>query len=342
MTPSTLQLSVIIPVYNGEHYIKTAVESVIGQRGCQFELIIVNDGSTDGTATTLKPYRHLLRYFYQDNAGVSQARNFGVEQSYGKYIAFLDADDYFLPGKLAAQLAIFHGDPQLGIVHSGWQRVDAHGNLIDEVAPWKTCPTLDLVSWLEHKPVLPSAMMFRRELLLQVGGFDTKLAAAEDVDLVLRLAIAGCQSRWLKKCTTAYRQHGQSAMGDGLAQANCLDIMLDKTFNHPQLPDEARVIEFRIRYGTLIWAAWYLYRTGYLREMADRLMQAYAIHRQLPTISLCEWIESFSTFSRASNETLDVKTLVNSRAWQALQDRLILVSKNEQAPQIILECLNKG
>lgn len=170
MTVSTPDISVVIPVYNGDRYIKTAIQSVLNQKNCTFELIIIDDGSTDQTADLIQPYRASLSYFYQTNAGVSTARNLGIEKSTGQYIAFLDADDYFLPDKLAAQLALFQAEPSLGIVHSGWQRVSAEDQLLGEVCPWEAFPNLDLLTWLQHKPVLPSAMMFKRQWLEQVGG----------------------------------------------------------------------------------------------------------------------------------------------------------------------------
>lgn len=328
----TPNLTVVIPVYNGERYIRTAIESVLAQTGCTFELIVVDDGSTDGTSRLIQSYRSRLRYFRQENRGVSQARNYGIEQAQGQYVAFLDADDYCLPHKLAHQLALFQQNPELGIVHSGWQRVDAVGALLGEVCPWQRFPDLDLTTWLLHKPVLPSAMMFKRQWLIQVGGLDPRLAAAEDVDLVWRLAIAGCKSQWLRQVTTAYRQHGQSAMGNGQVQADCLAIVLDKAFSHPRLPTEARLIECKVRYSTLVWAAWYLYRTGHPEAMAERLLQAYGLAPTLPTLALTEWVESFVNFAKNLGEVFDLAPLIYSTPWLNLKAELM--GKNTTAKPI--------
>lgn len=312
------EISVIIPVYNGATYIAAAIESVLAQGGCRAELIVVDDGSGDGTAAAIAPYRAQLTYLYQRNQGVSSARNVGIRQAQGEFVAFLDADDYFLPGKLAAQLALFRRQPGLGLVHSGWRRVDAQGQSLGDVTPWANYPVLDLATWLQYKPVLPSAMLFRRDWLLQVGGFDPQLIAAEDVDLVFRLAIAGCPSAWLPQVTTAYRQHGQSAMGNGLAQAQCLHRLLDKTFQHPRLPIEGQFLERQIRYGTLTWAAWYLLRTEHPQAMVETLKQAFSYTQRLPLGTLMHWIESFVGFSREWDEEFDVDGLVVSAAWQSL------------------------
>lgn len=323
MTTSSIDVSVIIPVYNGEQYIETAIESVLSQTNCSFELLVINDGSTDQTSLAVAPYRSRLRYFEQENQGVSVARNLGIEQARGQYLAFLDADDYFLTDKLSEQLKIFQNDPEIGLVHSGWQRVDSQGHKLSEVCPWQAFPQLDLLTWLQHKPILPSAMMFERCWLQKVGGFDPQLAAAEDVDLVLRLAIEGCRSKWLPKVTTAYRQHEKSAMGNSQTQAQCLEIMLDKVFNHPKIPSEALLVENKVRYGTLIWAAWYLHRNGQLEGMASRLLQAYKLAPQLPTIAITEWVESFRKFSRNLGEELPVGHLVGSTQWKKLQSGLL-------------------
>jgi GT2 family glycosyltransferase len=112
-----------------------------------------------------------------------------IKELQQRLIAFLDADDYFLPGKLSAQAAIFQARADLGIVHSGWQRVNSQGEKILDVRPWEDVPELDLAGWLRWKPVLPSAMMFRRQWLEYAGGFDPRFPPAEDTDLVLRMAL---------------------------------------------------------------------------------------------------------------------------------------------------------
>lgn len=318
-------ISVIIPVYNGDRFLKTAIESVLTQTHCSFELIVIDDGSTDGTAELLRFYRDCarLRSIHQTNQGVSAARNFGIAQARAEVVAFLDADDYFLPHKLARQWALFQADASLGMVHSGWERVDAAGRSLSQVMPWQQHPVLDLPTWLQYKPVLPSAMMFRRRWLEQVGGFDPTLPAAEDVDLVFRLAIAGCPAQWLRQVTTAYRQHAHSAMGDGLEQARCLSRLLDKTFGHPQLPIQARLLEAKVRNGTFIWAAWYLYRTGYPEAMVEYLQAAHACVPTLPTVALVQWVEAFEQFSAGLGEGLELDGLVRSPQWQDLAQGLL-------------------
>ena len=237
-------------------------------------------------------------------------------------MAFLDADDFFLPGKLAAQVKTFEAalvhDANLGIVHSGWVRVDPQGKPLMEVRPWETTPDLTLENWLKYKPVLPSAMLFRKDWLDHVGGFDPILSAAEDVDLAVRLALAGCSACWLKDVTTGYRQHGESAMGQGSDQAIALAKVLDTTFSHPQLPKAIQLMEYQIRYGTLVWLAWYLYHTKQPQDMADYLQQSCLYSPHCHSAQLINWIESFDQFSTSWGYSLDVKALTESPDWQKL------------------------
>ena len=312
------QISVVIPTYNCGEYLPQALDSVITQTGCSYEIIIIDDGSTDNTKQTLLPYRDKVRYVYQNNQGVCASRNHGIKLAQGEYVAFLDADDYFLPGKLASQLAIFQQKPELGIVHSGWLRVDSVGKPEQEVKPWAYMSDLNLEGWLRYKAVLPSAMMFRRQWLEKVGGFDTGYTVAEDVELVLRLALAGCQGEWLRQVTVCYRQREQSAMTDGLPQAYALTRLLDNFFSQPNLPGNVRLIEKQVRYNTLVWVAWYLYHTGQLDKMVEYLKRAWQYKSTLPTVTVANWTESFEQYCRGSGVDFNSDALGKSPQWRGL------------------------
>jgi glycosyltransferase involved in cell wall biosynthesis len=323
-------VSVIIPTYNCESYIARAVESVLDQEDCSYEIIVIDDGSTDNTRQILAPYidRHTDRlcYILQNNQGVAAARNRGIEIAKGDLIAFLDADDYFLPGKLAAQASIFAQRPDLGIVHSGWQRVDDRGEKILDVCPWENIPELDLASWLRWKPVLPSAMMFRREWLQYVGGFDSRFPPAEDTDLVLKLALQGCKSAWLRQITVCYRQHDQSAMHKGLPQARSLSAVMDNFFNQPNVPEIVQLMEHSVRYGTLVWIAWYLHYTGHPVESTDYLKKAWDYRSGSAIETIVSWTESFAEFARNWGVKFDANNLTRSQEWRELVQWVIRVT----------------
>ncbi len=326
MSAAAPRVSVIIPTYNCDRYIAQALESVLSQRGCSYEAIVIDDGSTDGTCRVLRPYGAYLRYFYQKNQGVSAARNHGIQLAQGEFVAFLDADDFFLPGKLAAQVAKFEAQPDLGIVHSGWRRVNSQGKALMDVQPWQTFPELNLESWLRWKPVFPGAMIFRREWLERVGGFDPRFTVAEDVDLVLRLALNGCAAAWLPRITVCYRQREQSAMCNGLFQARFLPAVLDNFFHQPELPERIRLMENQVRYSTLVWIAWYLYYTGQPAEMVQYLQQAWRYKPYLPVETMVNWAESFAEFSQNWGANLDADSLGKSPEWQQLVQWVIAQS----------------
>ena len=109
-------ISVIIPTYNCDRFIAQAIESVLNQKDCEYEVIVIDDGSTDRTKKIVNQYAHSIRYIHQKNQGVAVARNRGIAEAKGELIAFLDADDYFLPHKLSTQAAIFAQKRNLGIV----------------------------------------------------------------------------------------------------------------------------------------------------------------------------------------------------------------------------------
>jgi glycosyltransferase involved in cell wall biosynthesis len=109
-------VSVVIPTYNRAGLIAQAVRSVLDQTGINFEIIVVDDGSTDNTRQILEQFNDKIRYLATENRGVAHARNIGMKASFGRYIAFLDSDDLYLPGKLALQVAFMEAHPEVGVV----------------------------------------------------------------------------------------------------------------------------------------------------------------------------------------------------------------------------------
>ena len=317
----TPQISVVMPTYNCDRYLPEAIDSVLQQSYQSVEVIVIDDGSTDDTAAVLQQYQpqgDRVRAIYQANQGVAIARNHGIELAQGEWIAFLDADDFFLPGKLAAQMAIAAAQPDLGMIHSGWNRVDAQGKLLMAVEPWRQIPKLTLESWLRWKPVLPSAMLFRREWLLRSGGFDPRFPPAEDTELVLRLARMGCTADWLRQVTVGYRQHENSAMHKGLPQARSLVAVIDHFFAQPDLPESIRWLEASVRYNTLVWIAWYLHQTGHPVEMAESLQRSLTYSSYAPLKAIVHWADSFTEFSRSWGYEFDAEKLARSTEWQRL------------------------
>ncbi|MDP2646939.1 MAG: glycosyltransferase [Desulfobacterales bacterium] len=180
-------VSVIIPTYNRAGMLEDALTSVLAQDFTDYELIVVDDGSTDDTQDILNRYAGEITCIQQHNQGVSAARNRGMALASGRYTAFLDSDDLWLPGKLSCQVKFFQSNPTALICQTEeiWVR---NGVRVNPKKRHKKLsgaiyePSLDLCL------VSPSAVMAHRDLFKMVGGFDEKLPACEDYDLWLRVS----------------------------------------------------------------------------------------------------------------------------------------------------------
>jgi O-antigen biosynthesis protein len=312
-------VSVIIPVYNSAQYIQKAIASVLQQTYRNYEIIVVDDGSTDETRSKLELYQPKIRYIFQENQGSAAARNTGIKLAQGELIAFLDSDDYWsMPEKLTKQVACFEQNPDLGGINTGWKIVDGAGKHIKTVQPWHKAPQLDLETWLKKKCVRTSAMMFRKEWLEKVGGFDPELRQSHDVDLILRLSLAGCETDWLKEETVCYRQHDSNTTKDSLKQAKYIQAVLDKFFARKDVPDAIGKQEDQIRYHTLVWLAWYQYNAGNLEEMAKFLQQSLDFSPYLRVENIAHWLSSFKRFTEERGKSFDVNLLTNSSQWRKL------------------------
>ncbi|MEG4089922.1 glycosyltransferase [Microcoleus sp. Pol12B4] len=323
-------ISVIIPVYNGNRYIVQAVESALCQTFTNLEIIVVDDGSTDRTQQVLQPYVDKIRYIYQENQGVAVARNIACQLAQGEFLAFLDADDYFLPSKLEKQLACFDADPTLDMVQTGWFIVDESGREISAVKPWQQAPKLDLESFILYKCVRPSAIMLRRKWWIKLGGFDSQFPLAEDLDFALRLALNGCKAVWLEEALTCYRQHNSNLMSIGFHVIKNIEIVMKKFFTRPDLPQSIRQLKNPERYQCLKWLAWRMYRDGHLAEMAQCLEESLQYTPFSPTKTVLNWLESFQMASEEYGENFDAYSLSKLAEWQEM---ILMVMTNPPQSQ---------
>ena len=180
-------VSVIIPTFNRAWTVGSAIDSVIVQNYPNFELIVVDDGSSDHTPALLSAYKDAILPIHQPNRGVSAARNRGIAAASGDLIAFLDSDDYWLPGKLSEQVAFFKAHPAAWICQTEeiWIR---NGRRVNPRRRHKK-PAGDIfIPSLELCLVSPSAVMAKKALFVEIGGFDENLPACEDYDLWLRVS----------------------------------------------------------------------------------------------------------------------------------------------------------
>ncbi|MDD3013674.1 MAG: glycosyltransferase [Candidatus Gastranaerophilales bacterium] len=187
-------VSVVIPTYNSEKYLTNTINSVLNQTYQNFEIIIIDDGSIDKTKELVEKINNpKIRYFYQNNAGASAARNNGINHANGELIAFLDADDEWMPVKLAKQVDILKRNDSIGMTFCSlemiYEAIDfgyirKYRNYKDHKDLFKR-----LLTQMLDNIISPSTVLLKKSLLDQVGYFNPKIKTAEDRDLWLRLGL---------------------------------------------------------------------------------------------------------------------------------------------------------
>jgi Glycosyl transferase family 2 len=266
------RISVILPTYNRAHLVTEAIESVLKQTFTDFELIVVDDGSTDDTEEVVHAFTDpRLRYLKQLNGGASAARNTGVQTATGEFIAFLDSDDLFLPEKLSLQMAKVDDNPKVGLVYGKYlSSIGSEGSL--KIAG--VCyPQLELRRLLLGPVFHWSTVLVRRLLLEEVGKFEETFGG-EDWELTLRLALAGCQMICVPEPVSIVRRQPISNTRD-LQYMSSLLAVLDKTFSDPRMPPDLLNLRDMARASQLLRIATSAYVTSRLamgHEIAQRAL----------------------------------------------------------------------
>lgn len=175
------RVSVIVPVYNGAATVAAALDSILAQSFTDFEIVAVDDGSTDGSIAVLERYQPRVRVLTQPNRGPSAARNLGVASSSGKYLGFLDADDLWRPAFLERSIAVLERNPANVLAYTDLELADSSGTPMGtRLIGARGVPSLN--DMLERLwPILPSSVVMRREAFERAGGFPEELTSFEDV-----------------------------------------------------------------------------------------------------------------------------------------------------------------
>jgi len=297
------QISVIIPTYNNARFIIEAVDSVLAQTYADFEIIVVDDGSSDNTQAVLAGYDGRLTYIYQENKGVAAARNRGSWAAQGNYLLFLDADDRIPANKLELQVPLLKANSHLGLVYSGWQHIDETGaRVLGEVRPNKQGHVLkDLLRRSFYFPI--ATALVRRECFERVGGFDEALRTAEDTDLWIRIAAAGYAFGYVDQPLFQYRLLSGSLSRNVADHARDEFARLAKFFANPRLPGDIQALKEEA-YSTLQYEiATKYYEAGEVELAQEHLRKAIATYPPLSSNEewLLEWIAGYALDPRVND-----------------------------------------
>lgn len=254
-------VSVVIVAYNKADTLPAAIDSVLQQSYRDFETLVVDDGSTDDTAVRIRPYLDKVRYLPKTNGGTGSARNLGIAEARGDFVAFLDGDDVWLPRKLELQLAAFQREPGILAVQCSACCVDAQ---LKEVLEVRRChPARDtLIDFLlfENLPAFSSTLLVRRQALQSVGGFGVDLVILSDWDMACRLAHAGTL-RSVPEILVLYRQYPRNQSRDVGIHLQPGIRSLTRFFSNPSLEPSIRAR------APQVWARFYaMLAGGYFRN----------------------------------------------------------------------------
>lgn len=179
-----VKVSVIVPVYNGEKYIREAIDSILNQSYKDFEVIVIDDGSKDNTLSIVKEYDGKIRWKSQENKGQASATNEGVKMAEGEYVAYLDADDVCMPERLEVQVKYLDNHLNVGLVYSSYYQMNSVGEIkrITKARPH------DNFVLLQKDYIARSTVMHRKKCLDEVGLFDESISGDDDWDMWIRIS----------------------------------------------------------------------------------------------------------------------------------------------------------
>jgi glycosyltransferase involved in cell wall biosynthesis len=256
-------ISVVIPAYNAEKFIAETLSSVLAQTYPPAEVLVLDDGSTDSTASIAESFPAPVRVVRKTNSGQANTRNFGVQSASCDWVAFLDADDLWLPDKLARQVEELARNPAASLCYTARTEFTQNGDVRTLGVTVPVPPPSSIRRALfRNTTFLPSAVLVRRSVFLDAGGFDTAYKIVEDWDLWLRLLHANVQFAAVPEPLLLYRIHPESVSHKGLI-ALAAQKAIFRRHVLPYLPRTTRWLSHQIsQSGQESAAAYILRKTG--------------------------------------------------------------------------------
>lgn len=282
MTRASSRVSVIVPLFNRRAYIEQTLQSILQQDHDPVELIVVDDGSTDGGDAIADAYARagqltLLRHEHGANKGPAASINLGLRHATGAFIAILDSDDLFTPGKLAQQVAFLESHPEVGLVYGNGCAIDAAGRFLHEIryeAITERSDPNDVL--LDCYFLLPQNALVRAEVYESVGGFDESLRSGQDHDMLIRMAEV---TTFAQQPIDAfrYRRHADSiSFQQQVLRWRCALVVLEKAIK--RYPYRRDVVRRRRALVNFKLAAALLEQRSRFPEVIGRLAWAGLLH----------------------------------------------------------------
>jgi len=282
----------VIPVFDAEDYLEATLASVLEQEGVELDVVVVDDGSRDGTPDLLERYADRVRSVRIENSGgPSRPRNVGVEHARGDLVALFDADDLMLPGKLARATEVLAGHPDVGMLCTDFRVIDAEGvlleeSLLSEYRKFRNCleptddPTVHRMpagdAWrhlLRTNFVGTSSVVARRDVLTAVGGFNESYKNADDIDMWIRIARAGHDLVFVDEIHHAYRRLATGVTARGALRSKSKIAVYEENRAHATDPEDRELIAMKLR---SLWCGygWALRRDGRRQEAVQAYQNA--------------------------------------------------------------------
>ncbi|MFV0389623.1 MAG: glycosyltransferase family 2 protein [Pyrinomonadaceae bacterium] len=273
-------VSVVIPAYNAVRFVNATIDSVLAQTFQDLEILVVDDGSTDNTKEILGNYGDKIRFLPKKNGGVSSARNYGIENAIGKYIAFLDADDVWMPEKLEKQVALMESNKEIGLCYVSTQRVDEELNYLTLIrANTYADYTESLLLNLNIVSGSCSSAMARRDIILQTNGFDSQFTTYADWEMWLRLSLLTNFAPINEELVKYRIVKGSMSSKPEATKRDALGV-LEKFFNLPGLPEKYKRLEKQVCSNHLMIVSGEFLHNGKVRESLNCIWQGIKLYPQ--------------------------------------------------------------
>ena len=304
-----LSISVAIPAHNGAPYIRETIESVLTQTYAPSECLVIDDGSTDATATIVRGFPEIT-YIRQENKGDAAARNRAIAEASGEYIAFLDADDVWMPSKLEEQVAVFATRPLLGLVYTGVVVVDAQLRPVTELipAPGHLALRNTLIVEKPYMTGVGSSAMVATRVAKEVG-FDERLRASADWAFGVSVAARYPVDR-VNRPLVLYRQHDEGQVHRNLrAVEHDVHLIWNEMFRDPEVPRPLLRRQRRAKANLDVSLAYSYYKAGQLMRSCKYLSRAFIRRPDRVAAAVWRYVE-YRYWSEGHRQDRTLRTLL--------------------------------